>query len=183
MKLSILIRIGLILCTGLTLSCQSSQNKKEDISAENKNITYPRMIGDIAPNSSVDETDFQTCNGDDRIVQYYALGEKTYIGEKWAIEQTFKEQYIAPKMDGESGLIRVRFVINCKGKSGRFRLISMDSKYQEKKFDSKITTQLLNITKSLDGWKVFRNQQQKTLEYYQYLIFKIKDGQLNEIMP
>ena len=63
----------------------------------------------------------------------------------------------------------------------------MDEKYQEKVFDKLITNQLLLISKSLKGW-IPKNFTSKTNEvfnydYYQYLIFKIKDGQITEILP
>ncbi|MEM8568704.1 MAG: hypothetical protein AAGF85_19765 [Bacteroidota bacterium] len=144
---------------------------------------YPRMIGDIAPDSLTDNLDFRICGRENRIVQYYGLGEKTYKGEKWAIEHRFIEKYQAPNLSGQTGLIRIRFIVNCEGESGRFRLIGMDSDYKAKSFDPKITDQLMDITKSLDGWKTFNRKSGTPLEYYQYLIFKIKDGQLKEILP
>jgi hypothetical protein len=45
-----------------------------------------RMIGDILQDDNVDEANFKLCNGDKMAIQYYALGEKTYEGEKIAIE-------------------------------------------------------------------------------------------------
>ena len=63
----------------------------------------------------------------------------------------------------------------------------MDENYQEKVFDQSITNQLLEITKNLKGW-IPKNFTSKTNEvfsydYYQYLIFKMKDGQISEILP
>lgn len=179
----ILVKAFILLTIVLTWSCGSGQNTEEQTNSIPEEVTYPRMIGDIAADSLLDDPDFILCNGDDRVVQYYALGEKTYEREKWASDKVFREQYKMPEIEDASGLIRVRFIINCEGKAGRFRLISMDTEYVEKEFDSRITDQILTITKSLDGWKIFKNKNQQPVEYYQYLIFKLKEGQLIEILP
>lgn len=143
---------------------------------------YPRMIGDIAPNPKLDDPSFQLCSGDQFAIQYYALGEKPYAGEKRALEKHFFNQYQADKTAKESGLVRIRFLVNCEGQTGRFRIMGMDWDYQEKNFDSSITDQLLSLTKKLDKWKGFSTET-RALDYYNYLIFKIEEGQLKEIMP
>lgn len=153
---------------------------------DNESGEYPRMIGDIAYNPSIDNPDFQLCKDETQVIQYYALtsaqGLKTYKGENYEISRIFHEQYKADQAKKESGLVRIRFIVNCYGQSGRFRMMSMDNNYQKKIFDASITDQLLSITKSLDGWIPFVVQEIER-EYYQYLIFKIQDGNIIEIMP
>ncbi len=73
-------------------------------------------------------------------------------------------------------------MVNCQGETDRFRLISADENYNEKTFAKSITDQLLDIAKSLNGWKV-KKMKEKDIDYYQYLIFKIENGQLKEILP
>ena len=82
----------------------------------------------------------------------------------------------------ESGLVRIRFIINCQGKTDRFRILSVDENYKAKEFDKNITEQLLQITKRLDGWKP-KKYKEKEVNYYQYLIFKLVKGQLIEVLP
>lgn len=142
-------------------------------------VKYPRSIGDIEFDPTVDDPSFEPCNSR-RAIQYFAFGEKTYVGEKIQIVRTFQERYLADEVAKESGLIRIRFMVNCKGETDRFRVMGMDDNYQEKTFDSSITNQLLTITKSLKDWKNFPD---KNRDYYQYLIFKMKEGEIIEIMP
>ena len=98
------------------------------------------------------------------------------------IEKVFKENYKSEKIINETGLIRINFIVNCKGKTDRFRVISMDENYNEKVFLKSITDQLLAITKNLNGWKA-KKIKERDIDYYQYLIFKIENGQLKEILP
>lgn len=143
---------------------------------------YLRMVGDIAFDPKVDDPGFELCN-EAKARQYHNFNQGfQYKGEKKALKKAVTEAYRAKKMRGESGLIRIRFLVNCKGKTGRFRVMGMDENYAPKTFHKSITEQLLEITKSLSGWKILPNEQAPE-DYYQYLIFKLKDGQLIEIMP
>ncbi|GAB5552923.1 MAG: hypothetical protein Sapg2KO_25140 [Saprospiraceae bacterium] len=155
------------------LACQSKPSAQSD---------YPRMIGDIAFDKEQDDPDFKLCSGDKRAIQYYALPEKPYAEEKPALKKHFLDQYDAEKTTRESGLIRIRFLVNCEGQAGRFRIMGMDWDYQEKTFDTSITDQLMSLTKSISKWKGFSSKS-RGLDYYNYLIFKIEAGQLKEIMP
>jgi hypothetical protein len=143
---------------------------------------YPDFVGDIEFNKELDDQNFELCF-DKHIYQYFndSTGFQ-YEGEKLAVENEFSKEYKSNYIANETGLVRVNFVINCKGQTDRFRLIGMDENYNEKEFDKSITEQLLRITKSLKGWKGKKLKDNK-IDYYQYLIFKIENGQLKEILP
>ncbi|MBC6400263.1 MAG: hypothetical protein GDA51_08215 [Ekhidna sp.] len=85
--------------------------------------------------------DFKVCNGDYKILQYFNLGEgPVYSGEKSKILNTFKSNFKPITDRKENGLIRIRFIINCKGKAGRFRVLQLDYDYQEKEFNQEIVS-------------------------------------------
>jgi hypothetical protein len=170
-----------IICFSLLIQIFNSCNTTKNVSKE-----YPRMIGDIAFDEKIDSTEFKLCNNDSLVVQYYAftkiVGGKTYLDEKYEVEKIFEKNYNHKIVKKESGNIRIRFLVNCKGVSGRYRIIGMDKNYKEKHFDTSITNQLLSITQRLVKWKPFiKNNIQR--DYYQYLIFKIEKGELIEILP
>ena len=144
---------------------------------------YLRWVGDIEQNDQIDKLDFKVCHGDNRVLQYFNLGEgPVYKGEKSRIINTFKSKYKSVNDKSENGLIRIRFIVNCEGKAGRFRVLQSDYNYQETEFDKEIVSQLMTITKGIEDWAVFKRNE-ATVDYYMYLIFKIKDGQLTEILP
>jgi hypothetical protein len=143
---------------------------------------YPNYVGDIEFNKETDKQDFELCF-EKHIFQYFNIGDGLgYEGEKLAIEREFAAKYKSEKIENQTGLIRINFVVNCKGETDRFRLISMNENYDEKLFLKSITDQLMNITKSLKGWKA-KKMKEKEIDYFQYLIFKIENGQLKEILP
>jgi hypothetical protein len=147
-----------------------------------KNSKYLSMVGDIAHDPKLDDPNFTLCD-DKNTKQYHNLHEEMqYEGEKYALDQTFTSQFKADPKIKDSGMIRIRFMVNCKGHTGRFRLMSSDYDYKEKQFNSAITDQLMEITKGLTGWKILSDKSGPK-DYHQYLIFKITDGQIKEILP
>ena len=158
-------------------SCQVSNNIPKE---------YPRMIGDISYDAAIDTADFNLCNDGNWAVQYYAFtsktGEKPYLQEKYELQNIFDKNYNPTIAKKESGLLRIRFIVNCEGESGRFRMIGMDENYKEKEFDPSITNQLLLITKDQIKWKSFKTSS-LSRDYYMYLIFKIENGKIIEILP
>ena len=135
-----------------------------------------RWIDDIVPDSALDDSSFKICNAEEQIIQYFNDGNGVQY-----IDSIFLSAY-QPLDINESGIIRIRFVVNCSGETGRFRLLSADLNYQPYQFSSEITSQLLRITKSMEGWlpKIWKDTK---IDYYQYLIFKIEKGKLTHILP
>ena len=144
---------------------------------------YPRWIGDSSFNPETDSAEFQVCHGDDNILQYFNLSEgPQYLNEKPALERIYKSSFQPLSGENQNGMIRIRFVVNCEGKAGRYRILQSNFEYEEIEFDERIISQLLDITKSITAWQIFYKDE-TPVDYYLYLIFKIKDGQLIEILP
>jgi hypothetical protein len=151
-------------------------------SCEQNKSNYLRHVGDIEFDSKIDNPNFKCCHDEDRIKQYFNFGKGLqYKGEKYAIVQIFKDNY-KPVAINERGLIRIRFIVNCKGESGRFRIDAMDVNYNPSSFDERISDQILRITRGLDAWLPLSTKQGPQ-DYYQYLIFNIENGDIKEILP
>lgn len=166
----------LIFLLFIFLSCKTEKQ------AESKN-EYLRWVGDIEQDHDTDQPEFRVCNGDEQILQYFNLGAgPLYPEEKSTLLETFESQYKPVKASGQDGFIRIRFVVNCEGKAGRFRTLQADYDYNEIKFDKKVVNQLLEITKGIDAWKIMYRYE-IPVDYYFYLIFRLEDGQITEILP
>ncbi len=140
-----------------------------------------RWVDDIVADSLQDGTTFKLCNTDEQIIQYFNNGKGVqYIGGKATIDSIFFTKYQHVDSD-QSGMIRIRFVVNCSGETGRFRLLSADLNYEPTVFPAFVTTQLLQITKSMDGWQP-KLWKEMNIDYYQNLIFIIEKGHLKNII-
>jgi hypothetical protein len=62
-------------------------------------------------------------------------------------------------------------------------VLESDKDFKPYKFHSDVVEQLLRITKSLDGWFVVSDEPNGPRDYYQYLIFKISNGEIEDLMP
>ncbi len=161
-----------ILLTSL-FSCKGKERVESD--------TIKNVVGEIFHDKETDG-DFEICGIQEHIIQYYAFNEKVFKGEKSALIRYFKKRYRIIPEANQSGLIRIRFIVNCRGEAGRFRLLAMNSDYQKVAYADDITDQLLSLIKNFKGWKPMQAGA-KMRDYYQYLIFKIANGELIEIMP
>ena len=143
---------------------------------------YPLQVGDIDYDPKLDDPSFELCN-DKQVPQYYNFGKGVqYQGEKPAINKHFESLFNYEGDLNDSGFITIRFIVNCKGKTGRFRIQQMDFDYQEKKFRDEWVPQLVERTKQMSGWEIGQHNG-SAYDYYQYLTFKIEKGKLIEIMP
>ena len=151
--------------------------------AEKKSQPYLRWVGDIPSNNAIDDPDFELCLEENWVKQYFHFdqGGLQYAGEKPAMDAYFQSNY-QPVNSTESGWIRIRFIVNCKGETGRFRMIASDTNYEPYVFNQGITDQLMELTRKMDGWAILPNTE-KPRDYYQYLVFKIESGQISEILP
>ena len=93
--------------------------------------------------------------------------------------ETYKSELNSSK---ETGYITIRFLVNCEGKTGLFRIQQINGDYKETTFDNKLVTTIFNFVKNLNGWIIEENKGTK-VDYYQYLSFKIENGIVKEILP
>lgn len=154
------------------LSCSEIKSQNE----------YFNDLGEIPFDEKLDDRNFKVCHEDLTIPFNYGGLGLVYEGEKKKLVETIRDKFNYPEAKGETGFITVRFIINCEGQTGRFRVIEMDLNLKPKKFDNNISNQILNITKSLDGWKSLKRRE-KIWDVQQYLTFKFKDGIITDILP
>lgn len=153
------------------------------INAQTSEIQYLNEVGDIQFDSKIDDPTFKACNPEQSF-QYYNFSKGfQYKGEKyeiWNIWQNISKSNL--NILPETGYITVRFLVNCNGKTGLFRIQQMDKDYKKTLFDKNTIYIILNFVKSLNSWPV-QEYKQKKVDYYQYLTFKLEDGIIKEILP
>lgn len=170
-------RILLFLC--LLFAFNACQRRSIDTNTPN---SYLRHVGDTTFDPKLDDPNFKLCN-EHKAQQYYNFDKGLmYKGEKPALLAHFNKGFKPPKKSTETGFVTIRFIVNCEGKTGWFRVLGIDNAYQPKKFSAALVDQLLLLTKQLNGWLV-GDYNGKVYDYYQYLTFKIQNGQLVEILP
>jgi len=165
--------VVLILLLPLFTHCQTEKNVVSK---------YPANVGDIAFDEKSDDSQFKRCLDEKYSFQYYNDSKGfQFKGEKIELERKLETLNLKSN-PASNGFITIRFLVNCEGKTGMFRVQQMNEHYEESAFDKNLNEQLLDFTKKLNGWMAKEYRGLK-LDYYQYLTFKIENGKVSEILP
>ena len=148
---------------------------------------YPYRIGYIPRGEGVNSNPkFSVCN-EAYVVDYYNRNgpedePATYIGGSKAIGKLIQREYPDLNLKDESGMLTIRFIINCKGQTGRFVTIENDLDFKPRKFDPEVKDRLLTITQKLDQWRpnFLRGQNR---DCAMYITYKLNHGKIIAILP
>lgn len=134
----------------------------------------------IDPNNSLYNNDFDICN-DGLIFNYYNPQKATYSKGKNNLRKFILTNY-NKKSYSDSGYLNIHFVINCKGETGRYKIYENDLNLEPYTFDSNLKNQLLELTRQLKPWNpnIIRGDK---VDSYMYISYKIKNGEIIEILP
>ncbi|WP_024741906.1 hypothetical protein [Tenacibaculum maritimum] len=112
---------------------------------------------------------------------YYPTLE--YKGGFYEIKKHYFNNYRTIVSPNNSGIVKIRFNINCKGISGNFHLETYSLEYKNTVISKKITDQLFFLTKSLNNWIPGRDEDGETVNSHKFLAFRIVNGKLIDILP
>ncbi|MET3981021.1 hypothetical protein ABIB62_003540 [Mucilaginibacter sp. UYP25] len=139
-------------------------------------------VGDIKFDPKIDKADFYLCHKD-FIIQYYNFGTSYNGGGRGIKDFIYKRYHYDSAYKLATGFITIRFVINCKGQTDRFRLSEIDNHYHPTTFDNGLKRQLLKICKALNQWIPGKDSKGNIYDSYYYINFKLVKGQILNITP
>lgn len=144
-----------------------------------------RRVGYIDPRSVLDpDSGFQLCGRHDDVADYYNGQDKRaqYVGGKKAIWELTNKHLDKSKLFKESGYLTLRFIVNCKGEAGWFTMEEADLDFQPKRFPAETIQHFFEILYQHPNWKpcIIREEAR---DAYTYITFKLKDGEIIEILP
>lgn len=86
-----------------------------------------------------------------------------------------------------NGIITTRFIVNCEGRIGFFKVYQLNDLYEKIEFPNRYVDAILNFVKSLKDWTPLKGRKKDGneigLDYYAYFSFKIINGKIYEIIP
>jgi len=156
----------LVLFLLILMSCESSKDNRDD---------YPNQIGDTTFNPKLDDSNFQFCKPTNvlhkRAYVKYTGGNKA-LEEELLSKFVFKEEYKT-----FSGYFIIRFAVNCKGESGRFRLEILDNNFELTNCPESLKVNIKTIFKDLNKWNhpVYKNED---YDGYTFRTLKINNGEI-----
>lgn len=129
------------------------------------------------------DSDFELCGVLNHIFDYYNGGDTYgYKGGKRVVWQHIRQNLKEEKLFDESGYLTFRFIVNCRGESGRFVTEQSDLDYQRKTFSPETVAHCYELVKGLKDWDP-THRDGEIVDAIFYFTFKLKDGQLIDILP
>lgn len=124
--------------------------------------------------------DFHLCANEKHPYYYPPL---EYRGGFYEVKEHFFKGYKEVEGKDNSGIIRIKFQVNCKGDMGNFEVESYSLSYKKMNLNKNITEQFVRLTKELDNWVPAIDDKGEKVDSYKFFAFKIVDGKLKEILP
>ena len=179
--------IGLYSSSGKIKDGTTRRELVEQITSKEFNKMANHQIKRVAyidPENRLDKnSSFNICGKHERIIDYYNSDpDAGFIGGKKALWENILPKINAEKLHNESGYLTFRFIINCNGEAGHFILEQADLNYQKKKFNPATIEHLYKIVSNLNNWR-HSVLWQEPQDAYIYLTFKLKDGEIIELLP
>lgn len=138
-------------------------------------------IGDIEFDPKIDSSSYMLCD-ENRVFQYYSVGTD-YIGERKAMrDEIFKaleNEHLL--FDNKEGYITFRFVVNCNGRTDRFRFKSVNSDLKKNEFPSADIEILEKAIRTLKKWRPGVSIDGNPVDSYYQINFKIENGIIIDI--
>ncbi len=104
-----------------------------------------------------------------------------YNEQPGLVPKEFSQKFKPVAGNIQSGFLRLKFVVNCLGKTGNYNFEGMDTNYKAQQFDERIEKQLIDITKNCSGWKGYEIDDRQEHDCFVNIIFKFKNGKLLEL--
>ncbi len=140
---------------------------------------YPVQFGEIAFDESQDHSDFKLCNSQDMVHSRTSLN---YKGGRKRIEKLCMEMINGSEnVYSYNGYVLVRFLVNCNGQSGRFRIETLDDGFNQQECPEGLASLVEYAVRSLDEW-VVETPGNVGKDHSKYLNFKIINGQVDAII-
>ena len=144
-----------------------------------------RFVRNLALGDSCLPNVFQTCRTCfDRTWYTTSLNHSE---ERYTLNQLISKYHRPESQAGQSGLVKIEFVVNCQGESGLYTISSVGDDYCPKIFDSRITNQLLTICREhIATNPVLRTNDKPGTDAQDVavsLTFRFRNGQLIDILP
>lgn len=142
---------------------------------------YPQDIGYIDSKKTKFSEGFELCYPELKPFGFYHSNRNSFNGGKYQFRKTISENYINNEYN-DSGFLNLRFYLNCNGEVGNVEINELNLEYEQTNLNNELVNHLVNLSIAKENWipKEFKG---KTYDSYMYLIFKIENGEVLEILP
>jgi len=142
---------------------------------------YPNYVGYINQETASLNDIYELCDSEAIYHVHHGASEKGYAGNKKQFRDVILKNYKNENYT-DSGYLNFRFLVSCEGHAGWFEIIQVDSNYNSTNFSQGLVSQLQALTAKSENWNII-NFDDNPVDYYMYVSYKLKDGEITEILP
>lgn len=142
---------------------------------------HKNQVGVIEEGSFWEEDEFELCYKEKIFPGYYGRTNSGFSKSRDTLNNYFNTHFDNNGFTNATGYITVRFIINCKGETGRYEIKEVGPDFKKTKFNKYLTEHILDLVKNLETWTAVRFQGYDYDSFY-HITFKLENGELVEIL-
>ncbi len=143
---------------------------------------HPFNVGHINLERALFTEDFEICEDKYLLGYYHSSAPKIYRGSKLIFRQKIMDRYKNNNYR-DTGYLNLRFHINCEGKVGNVEVNELDADMKISDLTDGLVNQLLELSIKEDNWQIETQKHESTHNHYMYLLYKLENGNITEILP
>ena len=162
-----------------------SANQMQFVGWNGHNIAVrtSRRVRNLTPDDTCRPNGFQTCAN--CFMKLWNVNALNQPDKRYDLKQLVVKQYQAVQQTGQSGLLNIQFTVNCAGQIGPIAVKGYGDDYCAKTFAALVVDQFLTICREHVARHDFLrvNNSAEPTDTVVSLTFRLKDGQLMDILP
>lgn len=114
----------------------------------------------------------------------YYVATDYYKTDFFDFKEYIHENYDSQEYNFEKNIIiRVQFMINCKGEIGNFKVQAYNFDYNKISISENMTIPFVKMIEDFNKWSSPQNKKGESINIFKFYAFKFKNGHLIEILP
>lgn len=178
-KITLLTVFGLLLVFGGFVGYFYFKFKRD---TDTTDKPYKHYIGYIDQEKALLNDRYELCYDGNLYHTYNGAGLKAYFETKKRFRNSLEKSYNATENYMSSGYLNFRFLVNCEGNPGWFKVIQMNLDLVESKLDKNMVDELLKFTSDPVHWNSIEYKG-NAVNYYMYVSYRLENGKVTEIIP
>ncbi len=173
-KIGAIILVGITICLvfGFELLLPNYQNSFDRI--------HKGHIGYLDPKNPDISEDFKRCTDKLPVGFYHSTAPYIYKGGKPFFKRFIQNNYSNNNFT-DNGYLNFRFLIDCNGELGDVETNQLNTNLEITTLNENLVGRLSKLTLRKENWNSLETREVR--DFYMYIIYKIENGQVVEILP
>jgi len=173
-RIGVIVLVGVAICLvfGFGILLPNYQNSFDR--------AHKGHIGYLAPENPDVSDNFERCSDKLPVGFYHSTAPYIYKGGKPAFRKYIQNNF-SGKEYNDDGYLNFRFLIDCNGEIGDYEINPLNTELEIAPLNKNLVNELSKLTLRKENWNSLKTKEIRDL--YMYIIYKIENGEVVEILP